>query len=112
MVILKFGGTSVGTGERIEKVALILKQRFGKTGKAVVVLSALGGVTDELIKMSKAASRGDNNYKNLFNHIEEKHIGIVKSLIPVKHQTAALSWVKLTLNELEDVIHGNLHVKE
>jgi len=112
MVILKFGGTSVGTGERIEKVALILKQRFGKTGKAVVVLSALGGVTDELIKMSKAASRGDNNYKNLFNHIEEKHIGIVKSLIPVKHQTAALSWVKLTLNELEDVLHGIFLVKE
>jgi aspartokinase/homoserine dehydrogenase 1 len=112
MVILKFGGTSVGNNERIEKVAFILKKRFAKSGQTIIVLSALSGITDELIKMSKTASKGDISYKTSFIYIEGKHINLVKTLLPVKKQTEVLATIKLTLNELEDVLHGVFLVKE
>jgi bifunctional aspartokinase / homoserine dehydrogenase 1 len=112
MQILKFGGSSVGNSDRIKNVAEILKKRSFKSKKIIVVLSAFQGVTDELISTSITASKGDINYKLTLRKIEDNHINVIKALLPVKEQTAILSFVKLTLNELEDVLHGVFLVKE
>ena len=56
IVVLKFGGTSVGTIEKIKKVAEIIKTYKKKKYKVIVVSSALSGVTNELIKKSKDVS--------------------------------------------------------
>ena len=59
MKVMKFGGTSVGSPESI----LNLKQIVGNASRpAVVVVSALGGVTDSLIKASREAAAGDGDY--------------------------------------------------
>ncbi len=54
--VLKFGGTSVGTTERIQHVANIIKKEQSKGNKVIVIVSAMAGKTNELIKLSKAVS--------------------------------------------------------
>ena len=61
MQVLKFGGTSVANAENIKKVKEILQLRKGE--KTIVVISALGGVTDELLKCGSLAANGEICYK-------------------------------------------------
>ena len=56
-LILKFGGTSVGTIEKIKKVANIIKNRFSEGNEIIVVVSAMSGVTDELKAKSGLISK-------------------------------------------------------
>ena len=56
IVVLKFGGTSVGTVERIKKVSKIIISYIKKRYKVIVVSSAMSGVTNDLIKKSKQIS--------------------------------------------------------
>ena len=58
--VLKFGGTSVGTSERIQHVAKIVKKERSSGNKIIVVVSAMAGKTNELIKLSKEISEGFN----------------------------------------------------
>ena len=58
--VLKFGGTSVGTTERIQHVAKIVKKERSSGNKIIVVVSAMAGKTNELIKLSKEISEGFN----------------------------------------------------
>ena len=60
-LVLKFGGTSVGTEEKIKKVAKIIKRRFSEGNEIIVVVSAMSGVTDELKKKSKLVSKNFDN---------------------------------------------------
>ncbi|MDE7189225.1 MAG: hypothetical protein K2N96_03675, partial [Muribaculaceae bacterium] len=60
MKVLKFGGTSVGTAESLENVKKIVESI---NGEAVVVVSALGGLTDKLIATARQAAAGDPGYK-------------------------------------------------
>ena len=54
--VLKFGGTSVGTSERIQHVAKIIKKERSSGNKIIVVVSAMAGKTNELINLSKKIS--------------------------------------------------------
>ena len=58
--VLKFGGTSVGTIERIQHVAKIIKKEHDSGNKIIVVVSAMAGKTNELIKLSKKISENFN----------------------------------------------------
>ena len=50
LLVLKFGGTSVGSCEKIEKVARLIKKYYDKKNKVIVVSSAMTGVTNDLVK--------------------------------------------------------------
>ena len=56
LIVLKFGGTSVGSCDRIIKVAKLVKQYYDQKNKVIVVSSAMSGATDDLIKKSKKIS--------------------------------------------------------
>mgnify|MGYP003306191756 CR=1 FL=1 len=56
--VLKFGGTSVGTVERIQHVAMIIKKEHEKGNKIIAVVSAMSGKTNELIGLSKEIAEG------------------------------------------------------
>jgi aspartokinase/homoserine dehydrogenase 1 len=58
MQVLKFGGTSVANAENISKVVAIVKETV-KKDKTIVVVSALGGITDLLLNAAASASSGD-----------------------------------------------------
>ena len=59
--VLKFGGTSVGTTERIQHVAKIIEKEHSAGNKVIAVVSAMAGKTNELIKLSKEISEEFNS---------------------------------------------------
>jgi bifunctional aspartokinase / homoserine dehydrogenase 1 len=112
MKILKFGGSSVGSSEKIRNVLDIISETLKKNKKIAVVFSAFQGITDELIQISMLASTGNNKYHELFKNLEQRHLSTAKDLISVKKQSNILANIKLNINELDDVIHGVYLVKE
>ena len=74
MIVMKFGGTSLANAERIKNISNIIKTRLDK--KPIVVVSAVGGVTDLLINVAKEASKGTNP-----NEKTEEIINIHKKII-------------------------------
>ena len=80
MKVLKFGGSSVAQAERIEKVCEILRDYYERGEKFVVVVSALGGITDSLIKMSNLASKGKKDYLSILDEFKERHQDTARAL--------------------------------
>ncbi len=105
MQVLKFGGTSVANSENIHKVIDVVKKATQR-GKTVVVVSALGGITDLLLNAASLAASGDEKYKEKLATIEQRHLDTVKQLIPVTQQSQLLSLVKKACNEIEDICNG------
>ena len=103
MQVLKFGGSSVANAENINKVIEIIKCN---NNSKVVVVSALGGITDLLLNCVTLAEAGEENYKTLLRKIEERHMEAVKQLIPIQQQSSTLSLVKKACNEMEDICNG------
>jgi aspartokinase/homoserine dehydrogenase 1 len=108
MQVLKFGGTSVANAGNMNKVSSIVQSRLlsGPQSKTIVVVSALGGVTDVLLQSGGLAAAGDESYKELLQQVELRHLEAVKALIPVTQQSSVLSWVKQRCNEIEDICNG------
>ncbi len=111
MKVLKFGGISLATPDRIKGVLEILRNSSRKH-KIAVVLSAFGGVTDDLAKAGELAAGGDESYLELLGAIEQRHFSAIKELLDAKKQTPVLAQTKMVLNELEDVLNGAYLVKE
>jgi bifunctional aspartokinase / homoserine dehydrogenase 1 len=111
MKVLKFGGSSVATPERIKAIIQIVKPRLAQE-KMAIVFSAFGGVTDTLIQMSEHALLGNNQYKEQLAQLEKRHLDAVRALVSMQKQSAVLAQVKFTINELEDILHGIFLVKE
>ena len=105
MQVLKFGGTSVANAENINKTISIIEEAI-KKDRAIVVASALGGVTDILLVSGKLAASGDEAYKQQLLIVEQRHLETVKSLIPLTQQSSVLSMVKKRCNEIEDICNG------
>ena len=74
MIVMKFGGTSVATAARIKDVARIIRQKQKEDKNMAVVFSAFGGVTDDLIHMSRLAAGQDKQYKKVFEKIRQRHV--------------------------------------
>lgn len=110
MKVIKFGGSSVATPERIKTVISILRP-YSQSDVAIV-FSAFGGVTDALIQLSMLALEGNAGYKKKLEEIESRHLEAVRNLVSIKNQSGILAQVKIQLNELEDVLHGVFLVKE
>src|SRR4051812_24451045 len=111
MKILKFGGSSVATPERIQSVIAITKPYLA-AGNVAIVFSAFGGTTDTLIRLSKLAVEGNAEYKTILAEIEKRHLDAIRVLIDVQKQSGILAQVKFMINELEDVLHGTFLVRE
>lgn len=77
-IVMKFGGTSVGSSERIKDVAKIIRNNIDK--RPVVVVSAVGGVTDKIINGAKDIFLSKKNVEEVMIDIKEKHYTIIKEL--------------------------------
>ena len=105
MQVLKFGGTSVANAENIRKVSCII-QKAAKTEPVLAIVSALGGITDVLLQAARKAAQGTEDYKQLLEQAELRHLEVVKELIPVVKQSSSLSLVKKQFNEIDDICNG------
>ena len=110
MKVLKFGGTSVANSESLKFVVDIVKR--STSDKQIVVVSALGGITNLLVEMALTASRGEANFKKHIQTVEERHLEIILSTIPVTNQSGSISFLKSQLNELEGVLESLHTLKE
>ncbi|MDQ3534395.1 MAG: bifunctional aspartate kinase/homoserine dehydrogenase I, partial [Bacteroidota bacterium] len=112
MKVLKFGGSSVGSPESIKKVFKIVKGYYDKQEDIAVVVSAMQGITNQLIELGHLAATSDESYLTILKEIEERHFNTIKEIVPVKAQSKIFAKIKILLNELDDLLHGVYLLKE
>ncbi len=104
MKVMKFGGTSVGSVSSVLSVKKIVE---AVNEEVIVVVSALGGITDKLIKTSQMAAAGDASYEKEMKEIVNRHIEMVYTVIPAGHERELLlDQVNELLCELKDIFQG------
>jgi len=111
MKILKFGGTSVGSVSSIKTLLEILKDEDKPGNRPVVVLSAMGGVTNLLVAMAENAANGQEFTAQLAE-LEKRHFDAVKALLDVQNQNPAYTRLKIHFNQLEELLQGVLTLRE
>lgn len=110
MKVLKFGGTSVGSAESILSLKAIVESQAQET---IVVVSALGGITDKLIETSKLAVNGDERYKSGFDAIVKRHHDMIDAVITDKNAHKELTTrIDGLLDELCSIYHGVFLIKD
>jgi len=110
MKVLKFGGSSVGTPERIENVINILKSY--KNTRIAVVFSAFQTVTDNLIKLGELAKSSDESYLKLLDEVKQKHINTVDKLISKTKSKKAKKYVDELFADLSEMLKGVFLLRE
>ena len=110
MKVLKFGGSSVGTTASIRNVKQIVGHQ---EGQVIVVVSALGGVTDQLIKTAKMASEGNKAYEEDLATLTQRHIDLINDNIAKGDRyNALMAQVEQLLGELRDIFQGIYLIKD
>lgn len=105
MKVLKFGGTSVGSEDAIRQVAKIVQSYVDQT---VLVTSAVGGVTDQLVKIGEVAASGDRVYISHFETVKVQHEQLYYNLIENKPDE---DFYKI-IGEFEDLCKGVYLLRE
>ena len=100
MKVIKFGGTSVATSKSLKNVFSIIENEEQNT---IVVVSALGGITDLLHDFINSKGKSSADY---LKEIEERHLEIIHGLSKVENQSSLLSFLKQQLNELETILEA------
>lgn len=104
MKVLKFGGTSVGCASGLENIKRIVN---AEKGRIIVVVSALGGVTDKLIAVSNmAASGNESGYLTGFEEIRQRHYTTITESIEERYRSEVLSHIEPLLGELSNILKG------
>jgi len=109
--VLKFGGTSVGTIERIQHVANIIKKELLSGNKVIAVVSAMAGKTNELIKLSNEISEEFNKreFDVLLSSGEQVTCALLSGAL-IKLDIKAKSWLNWQIPILTDGEHGNARI--
>ncbi len=104
MKVLKFGGTSVGTVESLTSVKKIVE---GRRKPVIIVVSALGGVTDMLISTAKAAAAGEEDtYLETYAKIIKRHHDVIEGMVPDHLRSQTFNDVDRMLDELGNIFKG------
>ena len=110
MKVLKFGGTSVGSVESIRQIQHIINQQ---TDDCVVVVSALGGITDQLLKAAQLALQSDEAYMEVYQMIRQRHLDMANALIDNTTMRQMLCHeLERILEELRSILFGVHLVKD
>jgi aspartokinase/homoserine dehydrogenase 1 len=109
MKVLKFGGSSVGTPDRIIGVRKIIES---KNAPCVIVVSAFQGITDELKKTCDLAAVRNNEYKIHFDKIQQKHLEVAKQLIKKNIPDDLYGKINLIFNNLQETLNGIYLLRE
>ena len=106
MKVMKFGGTSVGSVNSILNLKGIV-ERAAANERVIVVVSALGGITDRLIKTANMAVAGDSAFNEDFQGFVARHHELIDAVITdAEKRTALLQDVDMLLGELNNIYQG------
>ena len=109
MKVLKFGGTSVGRAEGLRQVKRVVEACHEEV---IVVVSALGGVTDQLLLISRMAAAGDMEYKNQLDQIVMRHRQAIEDTVDSSCRAEVLAKVNALLDELANIFKGVCLIKD
>ena len=106
MKVLKFGGTSVGSVASILSLQKIVEKE-AKHQPIIVVVSALGGITDQLIATSQLALKGDERWRSEFDSIVARHHKMIDAIITDPHDRESLfNNVDSLFEQLQSIYYG------
>jgi aspartokinase/homoserine dehydrogenase 1 len=109
MKVLKFGGTSVGSPERIRGVKKIIES---EDSPCLIIVSAFQGITDELKHISELASNRDDEYMILLEKVISRHIDFAKQLIPRNKQNVVFEDIRNITDDLKETLNGIYLLRE
>ena len=105
MQVLKFGGTSVANADNMSKVVDIVAKAVDRD-RTILVVSAISGCTDTLIKIGTLAAERDESYKDLICCLQQKHHEIIRSLLPVEKHDDSIETCNSLFDSLRSIAHG------
>ena len=111
MKVLKFGGSSVADAKNM-RAAMEIVIHESKLDELFVVVSAMSGVTDGLLRAAGLAAQGDISFHDSLDEIRTQHISEIKELLDVNVQSNALSRIMQLFNELESLLEGVFAINE
>ncbi len=112
LLVMKFGGTSVGSPERMQNVAKMV-QEHARDAEVVVVVSAMGGVTDMLIRAANEAAKGDReHFKGVRQELARRHREVADQLLTASEQASVLPRLAEQIRQFEDLCSGFALVRE
>lgn len=107
LLVMKFGGTSVGSADAISRVAAITRDQHARWGQVAIVVSAMSGVTDMLIRGAHAALIDRGGYRQAAQQIREKHDAAIRELLGDGAEAAAVRrTIDLFCSEFELLCHS------
>jgi aspartate kinase len=111
-LVMKFGGTSLATAPRMKNAARIV-QRHSHGNKILVVASAIGETTDQLIEIAELAKKGDlRQARKLLSKIQTGHLKIARLVARRGETQELLSALEQLNSELERTVEGIAHLRE
>lgn len=112
LTVMKFGGTSVGNAERMQRAAELVKEH-ARRAEVVVVVSAMGGVTDMLIRAAMGASRGDREeWKGVRQELARRHREVADRALSASEQAVVLPRLAEQVGNFENLCSGFSLVRE
>lgn len=96
MKVSKFGGTSVGTAESLTNVKQIVT---ACKGQVIVVVSALGGVTNQLIQMADLAEAHSDEWESILEQVKARHMSVIDAVVPEDRQAQCKTVIEGFISE-------------
>ncbi|MCI0396540.1 MAG: aspartate kinase [Chloroflexi bacterium] len=90
-LVMKFGGTSVGSAEAMERTAGLVRRSLETWPQVVVVASAMNGITDLLLQGARTAAAGQATYQELAQTLQERHHQAIEGLLPAGEERERLA---------------------
>ena len=109
MRVLKFGGTSVGSATGLLQAKKVIESC---ADDIIVVVSALGGITDSLIQTSKTAAAGDESYESLLKTIKERHFRQAEDTVMPEMKPWVNERLTALFGELSNIFKGVFLIKD
>ncbi len=109
MKVLKFGGTSVGSAEAMLRVRQIVEST---QGEAIVVVSALSGITDQLLHTAMLAAQGDDAYERELGEIVARHKEAMAGAVTPNMHESVENQVVAMIGELTNILRGVFLIKD
>lgn len=103
MKVLKFGGSSVGTSAAMNNLKKIVE---GLQEPGIVVVSALGGVTDKLIETANLAASGDDAYRRRIDGLRGRHAAMIEEMVQPQYRDSVHAFASEMLDQLSDICRG------
>ena len=109
MKVLKFGGSSVGSAEGLSQVKKVVG---ACTEDAIVVVSALGGITDQLLQTARTAAAGDDGYAASLAEMVARHYGLADTVVLKENLPSVREQIGRLLDELSNIFKGVYLIKD